>query len=217
MRVLIVEDEPDLTKAIAQALTECSFVVDVAFDGNTGLSKAKSQDYDAIVLDLMLPNIDGSRVLRALRTNKPTPVLVLTARNSQEDKINSFNLGADDYVTKPFDINELIARLKALIRRSANQPLPVIRIDDIQVDTSSRTVSKQGKRVDLTAKEYSILHLLLLNRGTLVTRTMIYDRVYGDRDDSLSNVVDVYVSNLRKKLGPDLIETRRGEGYIVRV
>lgn len=217
VRVLIIEDEPDLASVVAKVLRECSFAVDVTFDGNDGLFKAQSEDYDAIVLDLMLPGMGGTSVLRALRQSKRTPVIVLTARTSQQDKIDGLNLGADDYLTKPFDIDELVARLRALIRRSANHPQPIVRIGDIEVDTTSCTVSKHGERVALTGKEYAILHLLLLHRGKLVTRTMIYDRVYGERDESLSNVVDVYVSNLRKKLGTDLIETRRGEGYIVRV
>ncbi len=216
VRLLLIDDEPDLTEVIGKAMRECEFSVDVAFDGKTGLTKAQGEDYDAILLDLMLPGLDGASLLETLRQTKKTPVLVLTARDAKADKIHGLNLGADDYLTKPFDMDELIARVRALIRRSANQPAPLIRIRDIEVDTVSRAVSKQGRHVSLTAKEYAILNLLLLHRGQLVTRSMIYDRVYGDQDDTLSNVVDVYMANLRKKLGSDLIETRRGEGYIVR-
>jgi two-component system OmpR family response regulator len=217
VRILLIEDEPDLTEVIAQALRECEFTVDIALDGATGLFKAQQEDYDAILLDLMLPRLDGVELLKTLRETKKTPVLILTARDTQADKINGLNLGADDFVTKPFDLDELIARLRALIRRAANHPSPVIRLQDLEIDTASREVLKQGRAVPLTRKEYAILQLLVLHRGQLVTRSMIYDRVYGERDDTLSNVVDVYVANLRKKLGPELIETRRGEGYIIRV
>jgi two-component system OmpR family response regulator len=217
VRILLIEDEPDLTQVIAQALRECEFSVDVALDGATGLRKAQQDDYDAIVLDLMLPRLDGAAVLKTLRETSKTPVLILTARDSKADKINGLNLGADDFVTKPFDLDELIARVRALIRRAANHPAPVVRVHDLEIDTASREVLKQGRVVPLTRKEYAILQLLVLHQGQLVTRSMIYDRVYGEQDDTLSNVVDVYVANLRKKLGPDLIETRRGEGYIIRV
>jgi two-component system OmpR family response regulator len=217
VRILLIEDEPDLTQVIAQALRECAFSVDIALDGRTGLFKAQHEDYDAIVLDLMLPGLDGASLLRTLRQSKTTPVLILTARDSTADKIDGLNLGADDFVTKPFDLDELIARLRALIRRAANHPSPVVRLQDLEIDTASCEVFKQGRSVPLTRKEYAILQLLVLHRGELVTRSMIYDRVYGEHDDTLSNVVDVYVANLRRKLGPELIETRRGEGYIIRV
>lgn len=217
MRILLIEDEPDLSETIALALREMEFSVDVALDGATGLVKAQQEDYDAIVLDLMLPRLDGVSLLKTLRETRKTPVLILTARDSKADKLIGFNHGADDFVTKPFDLDELIARLRALIRRAANHPAPVIRLQDLEIDTASREVLKQGRVVPLTRKEYAILQLLVLHRGELVTRSMIYDRVYGERDDTLSNVVDVYVANLRRKLGPELIETRRGEGYIIRV
>ena len=216
MRVLLIEDEPDLANVVAKSLEECEFVVDTASDGIDGLHKAESEEYDVILLDLMLPGMDGAAVLKQLRKTKKTPVLMLTARDTQQDKITGLNLGADDYVTKPFDLDELIARVRALIRRSASEPAPVIRIRDIELDTVQRTVRRNGEAVSLTAKEYAILNLMLLRRGELVTRAMIYDHVYGDHDDSLSNVVDVYIANIRRKLGGDLIETRRGEGYVIR-
>ena len=216
MRLLLVEDERDLSSVMAKSLRAFEFSVDVAHDGRTGLHKAQAEDYDVILLDLMLPNMDGRSVLSELRKTKKTPVLVLTARDTQQDKIAGLNLGADDYVTKPFDVEELVARVRALIRRSANQPAPIVRIRDIEVDTARRFVSQNGHEVSLTGKEYAILHLLLMRRGQLVTRTMIYDHVYGEHDDSLSNVVDVYISNLRRKLGSELIDTRRGEGYVIR-
>ena len=215
MRVLLIEDEPELTKAIGLALRESEFTVDVAYDGQTGLSKALSTYYDVIVLDLMLPILSGEQVLTALRTQKKTPVLVLTARDSPSHKISYLNMGADDYVTKPFDLDELIARIRAIVRRSINQPAPVIEIGDIAVNTASRSVHKLGQKVTLTAKEYAVLHLLLTHRGQLLTRDTIYERVYGDRDDSFSNLIDVYIARLRKKLGTELIETQRGAGYTI--
>lgn len=218
MRILIVEDEPDLSRALRQALEEEGFAVDEAPDGESGLYSARTVDYDAVILDLMLPRMDGWEVLRRLRaSHKKTPVLILTARDSPPDKVRGLNGGADDYLTKPFSLQELIARIRALIRRSAGHPSPILRLRDLEIDTAARTVRKQGKSVDLTPKEYALLELLVLNRGKLVTRTMIYDHIYDDEEDTLSNVVDVYVANLRRKLGKDFVRTRRGEGYIVDV
>jgi two-component system OmpR family response regulator len=216
MRVLIVEDEPDLTRVLRQALTESGFSVDTAADGEEGLWKAKQTDYDAVILDLMLPRMQGGEVLRELRETKITPVLVLTARDAPTDKITNLNLGADDYLTKPFDLDELIARVRALIRRSTNHPSPVLRAGEVELDTSARVVRRQGQHVELAVKEYAILELLMMHQDKLVTRTMIYEHVYGEDDGTLSNVVDVYICNLRKKLGGELINTRRGEGYIIR-
>ena len=218
MRILLIEDEPDLAGVLRKALAEAGFSADVALDGEEGLFKARGCDYDAVVLDLMLPRLDGWSVLRKLREEKQTPVLVLTARDGVADKVRGLNLGADDYLTKPFQLDELIARVRALIRRSAGHPSPVVRVGDVEVDTAARVVRRAGADVPLSAKEYAILELLVLRRGTLVTRGMLYEHVYGEDDDTLSNVVDVHVSNLRRKLAPadDLIETRRGQGYIVR-
>jgi two-component system, OmpR family, response regulator len=216
MRVLVVEDEEDLLAVLVTALREQGFTVDSAQDGESGLAKAEGADYDAIVLDLMLPRMDGFEVLNKLRARKSTPVLVLTARDALADRVAGLNQGADDYLTKPFELDELAARLRALIRRSAGSPSPLITIDDVEINTASRTVNKRDQSVELSAKEYALLELLVLNRGRLVTRTMIYEHIYGEDDDTLSNVVDVYVSNLRRKLGDSLIETRRGQGYIIR-
>jgi two-component system OmpR family response regulator len=143
-------------------------------------------------------------------------VLILTARDALADRVEGLNRGADDYLTKPFELDELIARLRALIRRSAGSPSPIVEVAGVQIDTAARTVTKQGEVVELSAKEYALLELLALHRGRLVTRSMIYEHIYGEEDDTLSNVVDVYVSNLRRKLGSELIETRRGQGYIIR-
>jgi two-component system OmpR family response regulator len=216
MRVLVVEDEEDLLSVLVTALREQGFTVDSAADGECGLAKAQSTDYDAIVLDLMLPRMDGFAVLQNLRAKKSTPVLVLTARDAVADRVAGLNQGADDYLTKPFELDELAARLRALIRRSAGAPSPLITIDDVEINTAARTVNKRDQSVELSAKEFALLELLALNRGRLVTRTMIYEHIYGEDDDTLSNVVDVYVSNLRRKLGESLIETRRGQGYIIR-
>jgi two-component system OmpR family response regulator len=215
MKVLLVEDEEDLLQVLATALRESGFSVDLAGDGAQGLAKGESEDYDAIVLDLMLPRLDGWTVLTELRKTKTTPVLLLTARDAVADRVEGLNRGADDYLTKPFELEELIARLRALIRRSVGSPSPVISLGTIEIDTAARTVTRDGQPVELSAKEYALLELLAFHRGKLVTRTMIYEHIYGEEDDTLSNVVDVYVSNLRRKLGSELIETRRGQGYIV--
>ena len=216
MRILLVEDEEDLAAVVANSLREAGFCVDVAADGEDGLVRALGTDYDAVVLDLMLPRIDGWAVLRELRAaGRRTPVLVLTARDGVSDRVRGLDGGADDYVTKPFDLEELAARLRALVRRAAGNASPTLRARDVAVDTAARSVSRAGVAVALAAKEYALLELLMLHRGRLVTRDMIYQHIYDERDDSLSNVVDVYVSNLRKKLGNDLIETRRGHGYVI--
>ncbi len=215
MRVLVVEDERDLAAALRRALEEESFAVDVAHDGESGLFNAESWAYDAVVLDLMLPRLDGRRLLARLRRTKATPVLVLTARDAPAEKVALLNAGADDYVTKPFELGELVARLRALIRRAAGKPAPVLRVGEVEIDTASRAVRRGGRSVGLTPKEYALAEFLALHRGELVTRTMIYDHLYDENDDTLSNVVDVYVSNLRRKLGRGFVETRRGQGYIV--
>ena len=215
MRLLVVEDEPDLRLAIVQALTEEGFAVDQAADGQAGLHKASVWDYDAVVLDLMLPIKSGWEVLTALRKLKATPVLILTARDAVNDRVRGLNGGADDYLIKPFSIVELVARLRALIRRSAGQTSSNIELGPVTVHLADRTVTKQGEVIWLTAREYALVELLALHRGKLITRSMIYDHIFGEDDDSLSNLVEVHVSHIRKKLGPEFIETRRGQGYII--
>ena len=217
MRILVVEDEPRLSAVVRQSLEENGFSVDAVHDGESGLYEALNVDYDAVVLDLMLPRLDGWTVLKRLRTKKMTPVLLLTARDALADKIRGLDRGADDYLTKPFELKELAARVRALIRRASDKPDPVIKMGDVDVDTSARLVRKGGRPVDLTGKEYAVVELLALNRGKLVTRTMIYDHVYDDQADTLSNVVDVFVARIRKKLGNGFVETRKGQGYIVHV
>lgn len=215
MRVLVVEDEADLAGLIRQALEEEGFSVDVAQDGESGLFSAEGGEYDAILLDLMLPRMDGWAVLKRLRARKKTPVLILTARDGVGDKVKGLDSGADDYLTKPFELKELLARVRALVRRGADKPSPIIRLGEVEINTAARTVKKSKKPVEVTGKEFALLELLALHRGELVTRTMIYDHIYDDKGDTLSNVVDVYVANLRKKLGKDLIQTRKGQGYIL--
>jgi two-component system OmpR family response regulator len=215
MRVLAVEDEPDLLGSLLKALREDGYAVDCAPDGEEGLYKAESYDYDAVVLDIMLPGIDGWEVLRRLRKTKKTPVLMLTARDAVRDRVRGLDSGADDYLVKPFELPELLARLRALIRRSASQAQPQLEIGDVTIDTAARKVSRQGLEVLLTAREYSLLEFLGLHRGELVTRTMLYDHLFDENDDTLSNLLDVHVSNLRKKLGHDFITTRRGHGYCI--
>ncbi|PQO45165.1 response regulator transcription factor [Blastopirellula marina] len=215
MRVLVVEDDPDLLRGLSLALREERYAVDVAADGDDGLFKAESYDYDAIVLDIMLPGINGLQLLQQLRSTKKTPVLLLTARDALSDRVDGLDQGADDYLVKPFELEELLARLRAIIRRGAGQANSLLSVGEVQVDTAAQVVTFQGEIVTLTAMEYRLIELLLLNQGVLVTRTMIYDSLFDENHDSLSNLVDVYISRLRAKFGSDFITTRRGQGYIV--
>jgi two-component system OmpR family response regulator len=215
MRVLVVEDEPDLLFAVAQAIREAGYAVDTAEDGDDGLFKALGGQYDVIVLDLMLPKKDGWTVLRELRKSQSTPVLVLTARDAVPDRIKGLDSGADDYLTKPFELGELLARIRALIRRAAGKASATIEVGEVVVDTSAKAVTRRGQSVPLTAREYVLVEFLAMHRGELVTRSMIYDHLYDEDDDSLSNLIDVHVSNVRKKLGKAFITTRRGQGYVL--
>jgi two-component system OmpR family response regulator len=215
MRVLAVEDEPDLLGSLMKALREDGYAVDGAPDGEDGLYKAESYDYDAIVLDIMLPGIDGWELLRRLRKTKKTPVLMLTARDAVRDRVRGLDTGADDYLVKPFELAELLARLRALIRRSASQAQARLQIGDVVIDTAARTVTRNGEAVTLTAREYALVEFLALHRGKVVTRTMLYEHLFDETDDTLSNLLDVHVSNIRKKLGHDFITTRRGHGYSI--
>ena len=215
MRVLVVEDEPDLLNSLLKALREDGYAVDGAAEGEDGLYKAQNYEYDAVVLDIMLPRIDGWELLRALRKTKKTPVLMLTARDAVRDRVRGLDTGADDYLVKPFDLTELLARLRALIRRSASQADSSIQIGNVVIDTAARSVLKQGEAVVLTAREYALVEYLALHRGKLVTRTMLYDHLFDENDSTLSNLLDVHVSNIRKKLGHDFITTRRGHGYCI--
>lgn len=215
MRLLVVEDEPDLLDGLAHALRRAGYAVDLAADGSEGLYKAQNTDYDAIVLDIMLPKLDGWEILTRLRKTKNTPVLMLTARDATKDRIRGLDTGADDYLVKPFDNDELIARLRALIRRSARQSRPCIELGEVMIDPRSRTVTRSGEIITLTAREYSILEYLALHRGQVVTRTELYEHLFDENDDTLSNLVDVHIFSIRKKLGQQVISTRRGQGYCI--
>jgi two-component system OmpR family response regulator len=215
MRLLIVEDEPDLLSSLARAMREEGYAVDTAADGEDGLFKAESWEYDAIVLDVMLPGLDGWAVLKRLRKTRKTPVLMLTARDQSRDRVRGLDTGADDYVVKPFDLPELTARLRALIRRSANQTHSLIEIGPVTINTAARSVSRTGEPVELTAREYALVEFLALHRGEVVTRTMLYEHLFDEDDSTLSNLLDVHVSNVRKKLGAEFITTRRGHGYCI--
>jgi len=215
MRILIVEDEPDLLRSLAQALREEGYAVDTANNGEDGFFNAEGYDYDAIVLDVMLPKLDGWEILKRLRKTKKTPVLMLTARDQSRDRVRGLDTGADDYVVKPFDLSELFARLRALIRRSANKTTNVLEIGDVKIDTAARNVFFKDKPVELTAREYSLVEFLALHRGEVVTRTQLYEHLFDENDNTLSNLLDVHVSNVRKKLGAEFIITRRGHGYCI--
>lgn len=215
MKILVIEDEPDLLSSLAKALREEGYAVDTAADGEDGLYRALNCEYDVIVLDLMLPVLDGWELLRQLRKTKKTPVLVLTARDAVNDRVRGLDSGADDYLVKPFDLGELLARIRALIRRAAGEAMPVIRIGNVTIDTAARTVTKDGRPVPLTAREYALVEFLALRKGRLVTRTMLYEHLFDENECTLSNVLDVHVCNIRKKLGRNFIETRRGHGYCI--
>lgn len=215
MRLLLIEDEPDLLSGLTRALRRAGYSVDTAEDGEDGLFKALEIDYDAIVLDVMLPRMDGWAVLAKLRLKKSTPVMMLTARDATKDRVRGFDTGADDYLVKPFELDELLARLRALIRRSVGQATAALVIGEVRIDTAGRAVMLKGEPVTLTSREYAVLEYLALHRGRLVTRTTLYEHLYDESGDTLSNMMDVLIYNLRTKLGRDLITTRRGHGYCI--
>lgn len=215
MRILIIEDDPHLLRSLAATLREENYAVDTAEDGEEGLFKAQNGNYDAILLDVMLPRLNGWQILSLLRPEKKTPVLMLTARDTVQDRVKGLDTGADDYLTKPFDVDELLARLRALIRRSVGQTQPNIEIGSLSLDTAARQVKLAGQEVPLTAREYALLEYLILHQGQVVSRTTLYEHLFDEDDSTLSNLLDVHVSNLRKKLGADIITTRRGHGYCI--
>jgi len=222
VRVLIVEDEQKLAKNIARGLRESAgYAIDVSLDGEDGLHMAETNPYDGIVLDLMLPKLDGMALLTRLRgAGIRIPVLVLTARDEKESIIKLLNSGADDYLTKPFDLGELIARVKALIRRGKGQTASVLRIGDIEVNTLDHRVLRRGKLVRLTAMEYRVLEYLAHRPGAIVSKTELLEHLYDFNWEKFSNVIEVYVSGLRRKLDDvpqrQVIQTLRGQGYILR-
>jgi len=215
MRVLVVEDEIRLARNIARMLEEqASFVVDISTDGTDARHMAISCAYDLILLDLMLPGVDGITILRDLRgQGVTTPVLILTARDSHQDIVRGLDVGGDDYVAKPFDMDELLARCRALVRRSHGKARPIITVGEIEIDTIARKVVSKGRRVDLSAMEYRLLEYLAMRLGDVVSKEEIVDHLYGTDTEPFSNVVEVYVSSLRKRFGSDCIRTVRGLGY----
>lgn len=216
MRLLVIEDERDLAETLRRTLEEEAFAVDLAEDGEEGLFRIRELPYDAVILDLMLPRLDGWAVLAAARADGlRTPVLLLTARDAIADRVRGLNGGADDYLTKPFALAELVARVRAMIRRAYGNPAATVQLGELTIDTAARQVRRAGAPIELTAREFAILELLARARGSVVARATIREHIYNEDADVLSNVVDVHVAALRRKLGPGFIRTRRGEGYII--
>lgn len=221
MRILLVEDEKDLAMIVKQGLEEEGYVVDVAHDGEEGLYMAENYPADAVILDIMLPLMDGLTVLTNMRKKGlATPVILLTARDALLDKIKGLDTGADDYLTKPFVFEELLARVRSLLRRKATVKEAVIRIADLEINTASHEVKRGGRSIALSAKEYALLEYLAYKKNTVVSRTDIVEHIYHEDTDMDSNVVDVYINYLRNKIDKDfkvkLIQTIRGAGYMLK-
>ena len=221
MKILIVEDEQDLAEIIKQGLEENSFSVEMCHDGEEGLFMAGNYPYDAVLLDIMLPTMDGFTVLKKLREQKiKVPVLMLTARGEMDDKVKGLDIGADDYLVKPFKFPELISRLKAIIRRNKGEASPLISIGDLTIDINSMAVKRADKEIKLSSREYRILMYLSLNRGRVISREQIAEYIYDPDHDHDSNIIDVYINYLRNKIDKDhadkLIHTIRGEGYVMK-
>jgi heavy metal response regulator len=218
LRVLVVEDEQGVSQFLMQGLTEAGYVVDVASDGDEGRQYALSAEYDALVLDIMLPGIDGISLLREIRDRGvKTPVLLLTARDHVGDRVQGLDAGADDYLVKPFEFAELLARIRALLRRPVLAANPVLRLSDLELDAIRHQVRRAGKAIDLTPREFSLLEFLLIHQGQVLTRTQIIEHVWDVHYSGDTNVVDVYIGYLRRKVDrdfePALVHTVRGFGY----
>ncbi len=221
MRLLLVEDYPPLQKSVVKGLREAGFAVDVTGDGREALWYAESNQYDVIVLDLMLPGLDGLSILSRLRAKgRQSHVLIITAKDAVADRVAGLNAGADDYLVKPFEFDELLARVQAMVRRSYHRKNPVMEIGPLRINTATQQVQRGDADLQLTAREYALLEYLAMRAGELVTRTDIWEHVYDFRSDATSNVVDVYVGHLRRKIDHEgessLIETVRGRGYLLR-
>jgi heavy metal response regulator len=221
MRVLIVEDEKKVAGFIKKGLEEELYAADVASDGEEGLGLAETENYDLIILDIMLPKIDGLEVLSRLRKNKiSTPILLLTAKDSVDDKVNGLNRGADDYLTKPFAFSELLARTRVLLRRGQNETKTILQVADLTLDLVKHKVNRGEEEIELTGKEYSLLEYFMRSPGKVLTRTMIAEHVWDYNFDTFTNVIDVYVNHLRKKIDKNyskkLIHTLRGVGYVMK-
>jgi two-component system copper resistance phosphate regulon response regulator CusR len=218
MRILLVEDEKKVADIIARGLKAERYAVDVCHDGQQGWETADAYDYDLVILDLMLPSLSGSEILeRIRRKNSQVPILILTARDGMDDKVKNFELGADDYLTKPFAFAELLVRVKALLRRGPVNRASVLRVGDLEIDRLSQKVKRAGKKIDLTGKEYSLLEYLATHPGRVFSRTMIIEHVWDQSFQGLTNIVDVYVRHLREKVDDPfpnkLLRTVRGVGY----
>lgn len=221
MRILIIEDEEALAQRIRKILQTERYTAEVRFDGNEGLEQALIEPYDLIILDVMLPGIDGFQILAELRRESiSVPVLMLTAKSRLEDKVSGLDLGADDYLTKPFAVPELLARVRSLLRRKSDVKSTALEIADLKIDTATHGVKKDGRDIELTAKEYAILEFLLYNQNHVVSRMSIAEHVWGDNLDmfTMTNFVDVHIKNLRKKIGDskNMIKTVRGVGYMLK-
>ncbi len=221
MKILIVEDEERLASLLKKGLEENSFAVDISFDGEEGLYMAETFPYDAIILDVMLPHIDGFTLLENLRKkNNRTPVIMLTAMGEVENRIKGLNTGADDYIPKPFNFEELLARLTAVIRRNKGEPASTIQFSDLVLDINTKEVSRGGEEIRLSAREYAILEYFVLNKERIISRTEFSDHVYDINFDLDSNIFDVYINRLRNKIDrghkTKLIHTERGSGYILK-
>ena len=220
MRILLVEDEPRMANVIAKGLREQAYAVDIAEDGDAALYQASINDYDLVILDVLIPHRDGFEVCRELRARgDTTPILMLTARAAVDDRITGFDAGADDYLTKPFSFRELVARVRALLRRDAQLRPDIYQLEDLIVDSGSHRVSRAARPIELTAKEYALLEYLVRRAGQLVSRSDIAAHVWDDSFDPFSNSIEVYMNRLRKKIDEEhsieLLHTRRGEGYIL--
>ncbi|GAP07854.1 two component transcriptional regulator, winged helix family [Anaerolinea thermolimosa] len=219
-RILIIEDDEGIVRVLKRALTYEGYQVDTALDGENGLHLARDHRPDLVILDLMLPGMDGIEVCQRLRSGGNLPILMLTAKDAVQDRVQGLDAGADDYMTKPFELDELLARIRALLRRTQLERAPVLSFADLTLDTSTRQASRKGRLISLTAKEYDLLELFLRHPRQVLTREMIFDRIWGYDFGGESNVLDVYIRYLRQKLEsggePRLIHTVRGVGYVLR-
>jgi two-component system copper resistance phosphate regulon response regulator CusR len=220
MRILVVEDERKVAEFVARGLRDQRFAVDVISDGQTGWEMASTCDYDLVILDLMLPGLSGLEILKRIRrSGSQVPVLILTARAGTDTKVENFEAGADDYLTKPFAFDELLVRVKALLRRGSMDRSNILKIDDLEIDRQKQQARRAGKRIDLTPREYSLLEYLAANAGRVMSRTMITEHVWDESFQGLTNIVDVYVRHLRNKVDDEhpkkLIRTVRGVGYSI--
>jgi two-component system OmpR family response regulator/two-component system response regulator QseB len=216
MRILLVEDDPELGDGLTVGLRQCGFAVDWLKDGNSADQALQSETFDLVVLDLGLPRLSGMDVLHRLRSRgQSVPILILTARDATGDKVSGLDAGADDYLVKPIDLDELSARIRALTRRSAGRAAPLLNHGELSVDLAAHRVTLSGQEIELSSREFSLLQMLLENAGRVLTRTQLEQSVYGWRDEPDSNALEVHIHHLRKKLGSDLIRTLRGVGYTI--